>query len=200
MKTAPTSPNVAAPDEPARVARQVTSGFIAALLILGGIGVVNFRSALESRALSLERTQVRRLLLEMKNLFSALQDAETGQRGFLLTGDEKYLEPFRAGRAAAAQHLAAIDRLDNTFKIAAFNIDRARPLIDAKFAELEETIAVRRERGAEAALAIVRTDRGKQTMDEFRRVMAGQISAARRRLGRMAQAGVEAAPAVLAGR
>ena len=45
-----------------RASRSVAIGFVAALLLLGGIGTVNFRSALEIRALSAERTQVRRLL------------------------------------------------------------------------------------------------------------------------------------------
>ncbi len=91
----------------------VGAAFAGALLILAAITAVNVASVLEGRALSGERTRVRGLLMEMGKLRSALQDSETGQRGFLLTGDEAYFEPYYSGLNEVDAHLAAIDRLDD---------------------------------------------------------------------------------------
>ena len=161
-------------DTPSRASRRVTAGFIAALLLLFGIGVVNFRSSLEIRALSAERREVRLLLIEMKNLFSAAENAESAERGFLLTGDDKYLDSFRVGSAAAAESFAVIDRLDDGYETEAFDINLVRPLFSASFALMEEGIAVRRERGLEAALDFMATHGSGEAMDEFRGAMTGQ--------------------------
>ena len=169
----PTDRKSAQPAVTARASRRVKVGVFAGLSLLTIIGGVIFYNILESRAASSERLQTRRLLVEMKDLFSALQDAETGQRGFLLTGDEKYLGPFNAGKKAVWSHLAAVERLFRPDRSAKLDIAPVRPLAAAKLAELEKTVSFRREHGLEAALELVRTDEGKKTMDEFRRVMAG---------------------------
>jgi CheY-like chemotaxis protein/CHASE3 domain sensor protein len=108
------------------------------------------------------------VILGMTDLTSALQDAETGQRGYLLTGKDQYLAPYNEALGAVETHFDAISLLtkDNPDQQA-----RLKPLrrhIDAKLAELHETIVARRTQGAQAALAIVGTDRGKIEMDEVR--------------------------------
>jgi PAS domain S-box-containing protein len=105
-------------------------------------------------------------------VLSSLKDAETGQRGFLLTGDERYLEPYQSSHHVIA---GLIDGL--RFSAGARGSSRARVetlagAAEDKLAELAESIAVRRERGLDAALAIVKTDRGKDTMDRLRGALA----------------------------
>ncbi|MHC5721345.1 MAG: CHASE3 domain-containing protein, partial [Nostoc sp.] len=96
----------------------------------------------------------------LESLVSTLKDAETGQRGYLLTGNESYLEPYANARAAAPGELAALRKMlsDNPTQIE--RLDNVERLSADKFAELAETIALRRAGSAEAALAVVRTDRG----------------------------------------
>ncbi|MBV8702506.1 MAG: CHASE3 domain-containing protein [Acetobacteraceae bacterium] len=123
-------------------------------------------------------------------LLTALVDAETGQRGFLLTGEERYLEPYRAALGRVGP---ALDRLrelvaDNPAQLA--RLPALRAGAEARLAELAETIARRRAGDAEGALAIVRTDRGKRTMDGLRAGVAGFEAGERRLLGaRVAAAG-----------
>ena len=99
---------------------------------------------------------------------SELRDAETGQRGYLLTGDERYLVPYTRSHADI---LASIDRLRS---LAGDSDSRQRHLntvaeaSDVKLAELERSLAVRRQDGLEAAIAIVNTDRGKDAMGRVR--------------------------------
>jgi signal transduction histidine kinase/ActR/RegA family two-component response regulator len=102
------------------------------------------------------------------SVLSVLQDAETGQRGYLLTGDAKYLGPFEGARRRLGAEIGALARevSDNAPQHqAALALE---PLIDAKFRELDHTIDLRRSGDVAAALAIVRNDSGRQTMDQLR--------------------------------
>lgn len=109
--------------------------------------------------------------VEMRRLLSLIQDAELGQRGYLLTGDEAYLEPFRQAEAAIP---ALFDHLHANIRDAGqrARVDSVRATFDAKYAELNATILARRERGLPAALEIVATGEGRRLMDEIRGVFA----------------------------
>jgi CHASE3 domain sensor protein len=103
-------------------------------------------------------------------LLSSLKDAETGQRGFLLTGEDRYLEPYRQALTTIPATLKTLDRIevDRHRPDQAQRIDRLMPLVKDKLDELGQTIEVRRSSGVDAALAIVRTDRGRAAMDQIR--------------------------------
>lgn len=97
-----------------------------------------------------------------------LQDLETGQRGYVITGDADYLEPFDTARETFQGDLEKLRSLvrDNPAQIA--RTDRVANLAGQKLDELERTIRVRRDQGFAAAQAIVADDVGKTTMDEIR--------------------------------
>jgi len=98
-------------------------------------------------------------------------DAETGQRGFLITGNERYLEPYGAALSTLETHLQRLESLTADNGDQQRELRRARELVSAKLAELDQTIAVRRQVGFDAASRIVLTDRGKRNMDELRAVL-----------------------------
>lgn len=108
------------------------------------------------------------VLAASENLLSTLADAETGQRGYIITGVPIYLEPFETAKRRVH---GSVDRLRTLayenleHKPAIYEIER---LVDDKLAELSETIALRREKGFEAARKIMVTDRGKRVMDTIR--------------------------------
>src|SRR4029077_6346617 len=85
---------------------------------------------------------------------SAVTDAETGQRGFLLTGDLAYLAPYERGTAHIQDALARIASLiaDNPARDG--HLPALRTAVDEKVHELAESVAVRRTGGFEAALRI----------------------------------------------
>jgi CheY-like chemotaxis protein/signal transduction histidine kinase/CHASE3 domain sensor protein len=138
-------------------------------LISGAVAYLNIRTLREDNQLIVHSHQV---ITTLDDLLSTMKDAETGQRGFLLTYNERYLEPYNAGLLAVTSQLDALSRLtvDNPRQQ-----DRIGPLklhIDAKLAELKQTIDLRRAQGFEAALAVVTTDRGKAEMDTIRSQIA----------------------------
>jgi CheY-like chemotaxis protein/signal transduction histidine kinase/CHASE3 domain sensor protein len=136
--------------------------------------------------------QSHQVITTLDELLSSAQDAETGQRGFLLTNDERYLAPYNS----AVEELPA--KLDEIARFASDNPSRTPRLsslrrhVGAKLAELKDAIDLRRTKGLDAALAVVNSDRGKAEMDAIRAEIAamGREEAALRstRLAEMASA------------
>jgi methyl-accepting chemotaxis protein len=101
-----------------------------------------------------------------------LKDAETGQRGYIITGVDSYLEPYQSALAAIKS------TVENVRKLTADNPNQQRrlaalsPLIDAKLAELKQTIDLRRSEGFDAATKVVLSNVGKTAMDQIRGLVA----------------------------
>jgi PAS domain S-box-containing protein len=177
---------------PQGVARWVTIVLAAAIIMLLAIGALTSLQLAEAQELNAQRTRVRGLLLDAKNLFSALQDAESGQRGFLLTGDPAYLAPYEAGITAAQQHRASIARQGLDADLPRIDLAGLSLLIDAKLAELDETIQARRRGDAAAALSTVQSGHGKRLMDEIRHRLGAEVADIGRTLdGRVARHSVQ---------
>jgi len=107
---------------------------------------------------------------DLNACLGTLVDAETGQRGFLITGDDSYLAPYRASVSTIdtrMQHLADLTR-DNPEQQT--DIRELERLARVKLQELAHTIDVRQRDGFAAAEAIVATHQGKETMDAIRLV------------------------------
>ncbi|MCA9603319.1 MAG: CHASE3 domain-containing protein, partial [Myxococcales bacterium] len=127
------------------------------------------KNGLEGR--EYRRTQVLRSLQALQTIESiggSLADAETGQRGFLLTGDAAYLEPLEAARGEIKRDLAVFRRLAAADPDQRVRADELDGLIHSKFLELDSTIELRRARETADAIAIVRSGLGKRTMDRLR--------------------------------
>jgi diguanylate cyclase (GGDEF)-like protein len=110
--------------------------------------------------------------VEIRNAMEALLDIETGQRGYLLTGEEVFLAPHQKGLQAIG---LAISRLTLHFRDDAHLLAELDIVVDlARAAQDHSTrvIALRRSGAAEQALAIVKTGEGKRLMDDFREKVA----------------------------
>jgi len=120
----------------------------------------------------LQVTQSAEKLRAANQLLQALQDAETSQRGFLLTGEPAYLEPYVRSTSEIEQRFQALQRLVEQSPSQQQAVTALGPLLTAKLNELRQTLKVQQEQGLDAALAFVRTDSGKQTMDSLRTILA----------------------------
>lgn len=105
-------------------------------------------------------------------LMSNLQDAETGQRGYLLTGDASYREPFQSAVRGERSARESLRQLTAGEPFQQSNMETVDRLVEAQFSELEKTIHLRQTEGVEAALAVVRTGAGKRIMDECRAALS----------------------------
>ena len=150
------------------IGKKIALGFGLSLLVLLTVAFVAFQGAqqlIQTLDGLVESREKARAVREVRLL---LVNAETGQRGFLLTGEQRYLEPYeRAARelddSLRTLHEALGDDPEQRARMA-----RVEPLIRDKLAELSETIRLRQQKGLEATLEVVRTDRGKQVMDQLR--------------------------------
>ena len=140
------------------VARQGSPGWTAAGLLVAATMLLVFGAEAAVTSGMVARA-VAQADLRLETLRATLGDAETGERGYLLTGRDVYLQPIEAARArlpgdlaAAEASLALID--------GAPELSRLRELVAAKMAGMEETIALRRAGDAAGALARVESDKG----------------------------------------
>jgi two-component sensor histidine kinase len=116
------------------------------------------------------------------DLRAALQAAEASQRGFIATGNEIYLAPYGTARSAAEDQLAIVRQALAPYPANEALARRLSAVVAEKFAEMDQTIALRNELKDAEALAMVKTNRGKALMDEANVFLSGIIRAADERL------------------
>lgn len=102
-----------------------------------------------------------------------VEAAETGQRGFLLTGRESYLGPYQAAPEKIHREIEIMVQLTQDNLSQQERLRRLRSVVDQKLGLMAESVRLRREQGQGAALALVMTDQGKQSMDEIRSILSG---------------------------
>lgn len=112
-------------------------------------------------------------------ILALVSDAETAQRGFLLTARREYLEPYIAALPKIDPKLKSLRDLTAEDAMQQERLSRLSKLIGEKFAELEATLAVHKGKGSRAAQELIDTDVGRRTMNEIRQVI-GQMQEAER--------------------
>lgn len=142
-----------------------------ALFILLVLGIVSYRNATGYIAAAKQRAHASQVIETLGSVLSSMKDAETGQRGYVIVGEDSYLEPYDAAVKAVAKSTQALRALTANDADQRRQLDALEPLIAAKFAELSETIHLRKDKGFEAALQVMQTNKGKQIMDEIRGVV-----------------------------
>ncbi len=157
------------------------------ILALTVNAAVAFRSTL--RLIQNERmvAHTQTVLAELAETLSAVKDAETGQRGFIITGSEAYLSPYRSALAAIDAHVEELRTLtaDNARQQA-----RVRTLetkIAARLTILKQGIELRRQNGAPAARDHILRGRGKAEMEQIRALVAEMTREERALLSRRSQ-------------
>jgi methyl-accepting chemotaxis protein len=155
--------------------RKIAAGFTLSFLLLLGIGMVAYRSINLLTTTSHLVTHTHDVLEHIDGMVSLLKDAETGQRGYVITGDESYLEPYNAALGSIPGVVKELRALTADNPNQQKRIDAAETLIAAKLAELKQTIDLRRKGDFEQTVKIVRGGQGKKSMDDLRQV-AEQMS------------------------
>ena len=147
--------------------------------LLVAIGLLLVQSAMAQRAARDGALAEADAQIALENLYHSLVDAETGQRGYLLTLDPAYLEPYNRAAAQLPDNLAAVKLrfMQNTDPAVDQHLSPMNALIQAKLDELGRTIRAAQAGDGVVALELVRSGQGQQAMDRIRRHLAalGQI-------------------------
>jgi CHASE3 domain sensor protein len=140
---------------------------IAALLLIGSV-VFDYKVGLNATRANRRMAAELGVAYRLKNFLSVLKDTETGQRGYLLTGEESYLAPYREGLSQIQKELEELRQLAARGDLPKNEVEHLTQLTAQKLDELNQTVRLRADQGLEPALKIVRSNRGKEIMDQIR--------------------------------
>ena len=148
---------------------QWTSILLVIILLLSGANLSLFIYS-QTQAENSERSVLHtyNVIQESTELLSYLKDAETGQRGYILTLNPSYLEPYETGTLNATNSVELLGALTKDNPSQQVLLSTLEQQIAKKLDELQETITLTEQGRRAAALKIVNTDLGKQIMDDIR--------------------------------
>jgi methyl-accepting chemotaxis protein len=150
------------------IAQKITFGFALgplALIVIGLIAYTNTNRMLATEGIIGNSFAVRNSLHRVEQ---NLVDAETGQRGYLLTGNAEYLQPYEQAVHSVSGAIKALNTAVAGEPQQEGRAAQIASLSNDKLAELAATINIARTRGLAAAVAVVRSNRGKTIMDRIR--------------------------------
>jgi signal transduction histidine kinase/CheY-like chemotaxis protein/CHASE3 domain sensor protein len=174
------------PDKSVASSRRVASELPMALGLAGMViffvisGFVLYANMSTMNENATRVTNTHNVIIGLSGMLSDVKDAETGQRGYVITGKESYLEPYTNAVTSLDERLKATEEGLQEFPESREKVPALRAHVVSKMKELAQTIELRRARGFEAALNVVLSDRGKHDMDEIRRII-GEITADQQR-------------------
>lgn len=145
--------------------------FISILLALVAVGSVGYFNTMKLTETASWVNHTHQVLGGLEKLLSMLKDAETGQRGYIITGEEQYLGPYQEAVSNVDRQLMSIKKLTADNPIQQQHLETITPLVQSKLDELKESISLRRDKGMEAARAVVLKNTGKAHMDKIRTIV-----------------------------
>jgi methyl-accepting chemotaxis protein len=161
--------------------RRIAAGFAVAFTLLAVTGFAAYRTIDSLAKTSYFVAHTHLVIEKIAATLSQLRDAETGQRGFVITGGDTFLEPYVTGTGGVVQIVKDLRELTADNQKQQQWLDELEPLIAAKLAELKRSVDLRRNAGFEPAMKAVQSGEGKKIMDDLRRVL-GQMEAEERDL------------------
>jgi len=151
--------------------RVLVAGAILVIAAVAAFGGLVYRDTLALVAETRRVEQSRRVMGRLEVALSALKDAESGQRGYLLTGDATYLQPYRDAAGTVAGHLDDLHRMTLESADQQKRFVELQDLSRAKLAELDATIRLYAAGDRETALRTVEAGLGNRTMRRIRDVV-----------------------------
>lgn len=149
----------------------VAIGFLAEIIILLAVGVISYRNTKRLIAQSDLVHHGRQVRLSAQELLGFLVDAETGARGFMITGADDFLEPYNAALLQIDGQLKKLRQMTAGSPGQQFRLETLEPLIAARLELYRERIQLRKAKGFEAARQTVLLRTGKELMDKMRLIV-----------------------------
>jgi len=151
------------------IGKKIGAGFVVPLAVLVVIGLLSYWSITKFIETARWVAHTHKVLETLKSTVAHMTDAETGQRGYLLTGEEPFLEPYTSALTRVEADISQLRKLTQDNPNQQRRLDVLERLVSEKLGDLKNTIELRKKNKIESALAIVRTG-GKRAMDDLRRL------------------------------
>jgi len=169
-----------------------TCSLLVVLLILIGISVISVDARKRFIQSDQEAAHSYQVIESINTVLSDLKDAETGQRGFLITGDTAYLEPFYLGVTQSRLDMASAKSMLRSDAAQEGRLSQLQDTTSEMIDVLKLTVSVRQRSGSVAATKIVQSGRGKILMDQARSEVAAMVGVEQARLTQRNQAALDA--------
>jgi PAS domain S-box-containing protein len=164
-----------------RLGGKVQLAFCATILSLVAVAAISFRGMIVSGQGDRSVQHTHEVLENLQGLVSAMQSIESSNRGFVLTGDESYLQSYRAGLQSAKQCEAAVRSLTVDNPKRQDQLSQLETLMAAKIQFADMVVTLRRSQGVEAARDAIQSGTGQRIMGKFQESV-GQMQDEERRL------------------
>ncbi len=157
--------------------RKAQAGFALTLVCLGLIGSISYRSVNRLREDAEWSRHTEEVISSLRYLLSQVTDAETSQRGYAITGEESYLEPYYESQRGIGTNLQSLRKLTADNAVQQRRLDAMVPLVAKRITLLGEWVDLRRSQGFAAAQAAIATGAGKQLHDQIRKLVGEMVTA-----------------------
>jgi methyl-accepting chemotaxis protein len=154
-----------------RIGVRLGAAFAVAIILQIVLGLLNLSAVNSVVGNQHKVSHTYQVLRGVDTITSTLKDAETGQRGYLITDSAAYLAPYTAAQQRISSEVDAVATLTSDNKGQQARVATLRPLIEAKFQEMQQTIDLRKSAGFGAAAAVVLQNKGKAVMDQIQGVL-----------------------------
>src|SRR5262245_56879620 len=154
------------------ISRKIGMGFVIPVVILLVIGAVAYRSMTKLIETSYQVAHTHQVLQELEAVLATMIDAESGERGYAITGEEQFLEPYQRALSRIQDELHRLATLTTDNPRQQRRLDILKPLIASRFERLKTVIETRRGQGMSAATEAIIAGRGKEVMDNVRKIIA----------------------------
>ncbi|HEY6765695.1 MAG TPA: CHASE3 domain-containing protein [Candidatus Sulfotelmatobacter sp.] len=142
------------------------------LLLTFGVVAYSYRSAVDNQNLNARVRHTLEVKEQIHRVLLVFDNAETGQRGYLLTGDADYLAPYEQAISEAESQIARLADLTKGDPGQQQMIAGLRPSVDLKLAELARTVQLEKDGKHSQALQVVHTGVGREHMEQIRHILA----------------------------
>jgi signal transduction histidine kinase len=146
------------------------------VVYLAAVGAVAYTSVVRLGDATERATRTHIVLRLLDETFAFVAGAETGSRGYVITGDTQYLEPYRNAETEAATRLKSLETAIDDHVQQHEQLRRLVPLVARRFSLLDESVRLRADKGFDDAVFPARTERGRLVMDSIR-ALVDSISA-----------------------
>jgi CheY-like chemotaxis protein/CHASE3 domain sensor protein len=148
--------------------RKILAGFIGCSLVLLIVAVISYRNSEKIVDTSIWVNHTHEVLYEFEQILIGSVDAETGARGFVVTGNENYLEPFNSANSRLLDHVRKVKQLTKDNSVQQNNIEDIEKLINTHIRHLSLIIDLRRQE-LDKAKQLINTGEGRRIEDEIRK-------------------------------
>ena len=153
------------------VGMKIIAGFAIALAIIVIIGVVSYNSTTKLIETADSVAHSHSVLTKLEEVFSMMKDVHRGIRGYVITGEESFLEPYVTATGRIDSEIQEIRKLTADQPNHQRRLDLLEPIIQNANKVLQETVEIRRTQGLEAAIEEVKTAEGNNAMNDIRRII-----------------------------